>query len=251
MKPNELVDHGEHEQEWGGYFVIKGNEKLVRMLLMTRRNYPIAIKRSGWKQRGALFSDAGISIRCVKEDQTATTNVLHFVTDGSAKLMFSYHRVLYYTPLCLILKCLCNYSDQYIYQKLIQGYEDDMYYTDCIRNMLRAVHIENLHTTEECRAYLGKMFRVKFYECPEWNTDIEIANFILNKCILIHLDSNEDKFNMLVFMTQKLFTFSQEKCKLEGADAVMMQELLLGGHLYLQLVKEKLSSWLVGLKLTF
>lgn len=72
MTPKHLVEHGEHEQEWGGYFVIKGHEKLVRMLLMTRRNYPIAIKRSGWKQRGSLFSDYGISIRCVKNDQTAT-----------------------------------------------------------------------------------------------------------------------------------------------------------------------------------
>lgn len=74
MSPKQLVEHGEHEQEWGGYFVIKGHEKLVRMLLMTRRNYPIAIKRSGWKQRGALFSEYGISIRCVKNDQTATVS---------------------------------------------------------------------------------------------------------------------------------------------------------------------------------
>lgn len=97
--------------------------------------------------------------------------------------------------------------------------------------MLRALHIENLHTTNECKAYLGRMFRVKFHECPEWATDIEVTDFILKKCILIHLDNNEDKFNMLVFMTQKLFVFAQGKCKVEGADTVMMQELLLGKHL--------------------
>lgn len=66
------MKHGEHEQEWGGYFVVSGLEKLIRMLLMTRRNYPIAIKRSGWKARGSLFSDVGISIRCVMQDETAT-----------------------------------------------------------------------------------------------------------------------------------------------------------------------------------
>lgn len=72
MSPKELVDHGEHEQEWGGYFVIKGHERLIRMLLMTRRNYPVAIKRSGWKARGDLFSEFGILMRCVAEDQTTT-----------------------------------------------------------------------------------------------------------------------------------------------------------------------------------
>lgn len=72
MSPKKLVAHGEHEDEWGGYFVVKGHERLCRMLLMTRRNYPVAIKRSSWKARGTLFSDVGILIRSVKYDQTAT-----------------------------------------------------------------------------------------------------------------------------------------------------------------------------------
>ncbi|CAG9773900.1 unnamed protein product [Ceutorhynchus assimilis] len=250
LSPKKLVDYGEHEQESGGYFVVSGLEKLVRMLLMTRRNYPITIKRSGWKMRGSLFSDVGVSIRCVTDDQTATTNVLHFVTDGSAKFMFSYQKMLYYAPLCLLLKCLCDYSDQYIYQKLIEGCEDDLYYIDCCQNMLRSIHLENLHTHNDCKSYLGKMFRVKLYECPEWYSDTEIADFILKKCILIHLKTNQDKFNLLMFMTKKLFSFAQDKCKIEGADAVMMQEVLQGGHLYLQIVKEKLQNWLNGLRLS-
>ncbi|RZC39794.1 DNA-directed RNA polymerase I subunit RPA2, partial [Asbolus verrucosus] len=248
MSPKELVKHGDHEQEWGGYFIIKGHERLVRMLLMTRRNYPIAIRRSGWKMRGSLFSDCGITMRCVRQDQTVTTNVLHFVTDGTAKLMFSYKKTLYYAPLVLILKCLCDHSDQFIYQNLIQGYQHDSYYVDCVQNMLRSLHIEGLHTHKECKDYLGKMFRVKFYECPEWYSNTEVAEFILKKCILIHLEKPEDKVNMLAFMAQKLFVFVQDKCKAEGADAVMMQELLLGGHLYLQIIKEKLQSWLFGLR---
>jgi hypothetical protein len=54
-------------------------------------------------------------------------NVLHFVKDGSAKLMFSYKRNLYYTPIMLILKCLVDVSDEYIVHQFMTGYEDDTY----------------------------------------------------------------------------------------------------------------------------
>ena len=33
----------------------------------------------------------------------------------------------------------------------------------------------------------------------------------------------------------------QDRCVVEGVDSVMMHEIVLGGHLYLQLLKEKLE----------
>lgn len=114
--------------------------------------------------------------------------------------------------------------------------------------MLRLIHEENLHTHDDCKKYLGNMFRVKFYELPETKTDEEVTDFILKNCLLIHLEKPEDKFNMLIFMTQKLFVFAKDGCKVEGADSVMMQELLLGGHLYLQILKERMQTWLYSMK---
>jgi len=75
-----------------------------------------------------------------------------------------------------------------------------------------------------------------------------IITFYYRNCVAIHLDEPIDKFHLLVFMTKKLFALAHNKCAIEGADTVMMQECLLGGHLYLQVLKEKLCSWLVGLK---
>lgn len=49
-------------------------------------------------------------------------------------------------------------------------------------------------------------------------------------------------------MTKKLYTLADNKCAVEGVDAVMMQECLLGGHLYLQVLKEKLYGYLIGLR---
>lgn len=51
-------------------------------------------------------------------------------------------------------------------------------------------------------------------------------------------------------MSKKLFTLANNKCALEGTDGVMMQECLLGGYMYLQVLKEKLYAWLAGLKIS-
>lgn len=67
--------------------------------------------------------------------------------------------------------------------------------------------------------------------------------------ILIHLDRQIDKYNLLVFMTKKLFQVVQGRNKSESADSVMMQELLLGGHLYQKIFKEYLENWMTNLKL--
>lgn len=69
-------------------------------------------------------------------------------------------------------------------------------------------------------------------------------------CVAIHLDDPADKFHLLAFMTKKLFALANSKCAVEGTDGVMMQECLLGGHLYLQVIKEKLISWLTSLKIS-
>ncbi|KAJ8668817.1 hypothetical protein QAD02_000076 [Eretmocerus hayati] len=248
LSPAELIKLKEHEQEWGGYFIVKGHERLIRMLLMTRRNYPIAIKRGGWKQRGDQFSDLGIILRSVRDDNTAMTNTLHYVTDGSAKLMFTHKKVLYYVPLILMLKCLMNVSDKYIYNALTAGCDNDLYYQNCVLNMMRAVHEKDLHSHEQCKSYIGKMFRIKLYELPPNSTDIEVCDFIIKNCVAIHLDDPSDKFHLLCFMTKKLFALADNQCAVEGADAVMMQECLLGGHLYLQVIKEKLYVWLMVLR---
>lgn len=75
LSPEELIAKGEHSEEWGGYFILKGHERIIRMLLMTRRNFPFLVRRNGWKQRGEQFSDLGVMIRCVSQDQTVTVSI--------------------------------------------------------------------------------------------------------------------------------------------------------------------------------
>lgn len=74
LSPKELVDKGEHESEWGGYFVVKGHEKLIRLLMLTRGNYPLFIIRPSWEARGKQFSDKGVLVRCVGKDRSQTVS---------------------------------------------------------------------------------------------------------------------------------------------------------------------------------
>ena len=48
---------------------------------------------------------------------------------------------------------------------------------------------------------------------------------------------------------RELFQVVQGRNKSESADSVMMQELLLGGHLYQKIFKEYLENWMYNLKL--
>ncbi|ESP01572.1 hypothetical protein LOTGIDRAFT_200268, partial [Lottia gigantea] len=90
LPPKELVKHGEEMEEMGGYFIVNGKEKVVRMLIMQRRNYPLCLKRNGWKSRGAFYTEYGIQLRSVRNDQTGSTCILHYLSNGTAMLEFGH-----------------------------------------------------------------------------------------------------------------------------------------------------------------
>ena len=85
----------------------------------------------------------------------------------------------------------------------------------------------------------------------------------LRELVLVHLDRNVDKFNLLMyvplitpfysrgtpntnysvcvcvlrFMARKLYAFAGGECMGESPDSPMHQEILLGGHFYLMVLK--------------
>merc|ERR550519_1852183 len=249
LSPKELVKKGEHEQEFGGYFICGGHERLLRMLQTTRRNYPVAMKRGSWKNRGKNFSDLGVLLECGKRDLTTTKNVLHFVTTGSAKFMFALNKELFFVPVVMILKCFKDVPDSFIYRRLMAGVGDDPYYKGNIVNMLRELQDEGIYNQEQAQKYIGRSFRPKVsFLVPAWYTDEEVCTWLLKNCVAIHLDDDNAKFDIICVMIKKLFALVQDKCVVEGVDSLMMHEIVLGGHLYLQLLKEKLDDFLTILK---
>lgn len=40
-----------------------------RLLMCNRRNFPVALTRESWRRRDTGFTDKGVMIRCVQDDQ--------------------------------------------------------------------------------------------------------------------------------------------------------------------------------------
>nr|XP_033792439.1 DNA-directed RNA polymerase I subunit RPA2 [Geotrypetes seraphini] len=248
LPPKALIEHHEEAEEMGGYFIINGIEKVIRMLIMPRRNFPIAMVRPKWKNRGPGYTQYGISMRCVRDEHTAVNMNLHYLENGTVMVNFIYHKELFFLPLGFALKSLVGFSDYQIFKELIKGREDHSFYKNCISQILRMVSEEGCSTQKQVLKYLGQRFRVKL-NLPDWYSEEQAAEFLLAHCLCIHLKSNMEKFYLLCLMTRKLFAFAKEECIEENPDSLMNHEVLTPGQLYLMFLKERMEAWLLSVKI--
>lgn len=195
--PKQLIEHHEESEEMGGYFIVNGIEKLVRLLIVPRRNHVTAIIRNSFQNRGHSYSQYGCAIRCARPDQTTQTNTVHYLNDGNAMLRFSWRKQEYMVPVVLFLKALVDTSDKEIFDALCQGDYKNTFLTDRIELLLRSFKIYSLYTRDACLSYLGEKFRI-IMGLDDDLTDKQVGEAVLDKIILVHLNNNRDKFNLLM-----------------------------------------------------
>ena len=58
LPAEKLVAHGEEGREVGGYFIINGNERIIRLLVQQRRHYIMGMIRGAYARRGPAFTGA-------------------------------------------------------------------------------------------------------------------------------------------------------------------------------------------------
>lgn len=248
LGPQALVNVSEEAEELGGYFIVNGNEKLLRLLILPRRNMVTALIRSSFMKRGALYTSYGTSIRCVSSDQTSQTIALLYQSDGNVMVKFSYRKNEYLVPFVLIAKALINTNDREIFNSIVQADSDDVFLNGRAEILLREFKTFAIFTQEQCRSYLGSKFQVVL-DMPPHCSEIDAGTALLRRIIFIHLNSDADKFNLLIFMIRKLYALVSGKCAADNADSPMNHEILLPGHLYLGLLKDKIDSYLGAIKL--
>ena len=197
MSSSELVRHHEEPEEFGGYFIVNGNERLIRYLILPRRNHVISLLRPSFSNRGSSYTQYAVQIRCVRPDQTSVTNTLHYLSNGSAMLRFTWRKQEYVIPIMLVLKALINASYKEIFEGIMMQDYHNTFLSDRVELLLRSFKRYTMHTGEQCLEYLGDKFRVVLNLPEDWSNAAQGA-WLIRKMILVHLESPRDKFRMLL-----------------------------------------------------
>ncbi|KAK2964272.1 putative DNA-directed RNA polymerase I subunit RPA2 [Blattamonas nauphoetae] len=245
----QLVLRGEEETEAGGYFVINGLEKLIRLVIAYRKNYPMAVVRGAYSKRGTRYTNFGIQMRCVRDDQSARTVILHYLNDGTSMFSFNIRRQQFFVSVGFLMKALVDVSDKQIHDDVLVGEEENTFFVSCVEQILLQSHSFGCFTRASVLAYIGQRFRTAC-RWPPWYTDQQCGEDLLKEFILVHLNTNKEKYQMLVLMLRKLLYLASGRLNREMEDSPEYHEVLLPGHLILNIVKEQMTLWLAQFRKT-
>ncbi|CAL9133487.1 unnamed protein product [Musa textilis] len=251
--PQKLVAHKEEATEMGGYFICNGLERLARLLIIQKQNYPMSMVRKSFRNRGPGYSDKAVVMRCVREDQSSVTLKLYYLENGSARLGFWIRGREFLLPVGIVLKALIDTNDHEIFVSLTCCYNDryqrekgavaTQLIGERAQIILDEVRDLSLWTRSQCLKHIGEYFRPAM-DGFETESHTTVAEAVLRDYIFVHLSSNHDKFNLLIFLLQKLYALVDQTAAPDNPDALQNQEILLPGHLITIYLKEKLQDWL-------
>eukprot|EP00056_Hartaetosiga_gracilis_P011625 m.177015 g.177015 ORF g.177015 m.177015 type:complete len:1133 (-) comp13541_c0_seq10:42-3440(-) len=248
LTPRQLIDRHEEAQEMGGYFIVNGNEKILRMLLMTRRNHPICTIRPTYTNRGPGYTAYGVQMRCVRPDQTSHRLVLHYKSDGRCVLGFSHKKRQYLVPAIYLLRAFGGRSDSDIFNAIVQADTSNSFLVEKVKTLIRE-GTKGRYTQEQCMKFLGSKFKV-LLELHHTTSDMEAAHVLFKRCIFVHIpaDNMEAKYDILIAMIRRLYALVAGECRADNSDSQMNQELLLPGQIYGALLKEQMQEYLLSIK---
>lgn len=245
----QLVQAKEEPHESGGYYIVNGTEKVARMVISQRRNAPFNITRKSFaRQEG--FTDKGCLVKCVRADETIHLNQLHYAKDGTLHLSCGQPRKFF--PLAVVLKALKDTSDREIYTRIIDGSTKTV---DRERLELTLIEARNLRikTRTDALRLIGQQFQT-YYTAP-YKTDLEVGQEFLDEYVLPFVTPDSDsgdtctsKFDLLVFMAQKLLKFVNGEVREDDLDSIANHEVLTPGIVFANIVGKAVDSALIGIE---
>eukprot|EP00359_Climacostomum_virens_P003308 CAMPEP_0204902980 /NCGR_PEP_ID=MMETSP1397-20131031/3987_1 /ASSEMBLY_ACC=CAM_ASM_000891 /TAXON_ID=49980 /ORGANISM="Climacostomum Climacostomum virens, Strain Stock W-24" /LENGTH=1076 /DNA_ID=CAMNT_0052071557 /DNA_START=38 /DNA_END=3268 /DNA_ORIENTATION=+ len=241
MTSAEQIKAGEDIHEPGGYFIVNGIERLIRLLIVNKRNYPIALNRPAFCNRGTLFTPLAVQVRCVRDDLFTQTVTVHYLSDGSASVRFLMRRTEFLIPAIILLKCLKPFTDYELYSRLVKGNFEDRNISNRVEVLIRDARRFSIHSQDQALAFVGSKFRGTL-NIPAYLTDKQAGEQLIKEHLFVQVDDFTEKFFFLVFLIDKLYALAAGEVAPENLDALCCQDLLLPGQLYLNLIKERIED---------
>ncbi|CAN8074280.1 unnamed protein product [Agarophyton chilense] len=266
----ELRELGEEEYEAGGFFIVNGAEKVLRLVVVPRSNHPVSVSRDANESRGAMFTKLSISLRSMRRDLTTFTLHAHLFRSGAVRVRITIDRNEYFIPAGVLLRAFLpsETTDRDIYEFIVGG---DLKNTALCNAAIaiikelseRSVLFRKKETEpwlspfvsrNAATAYLGRSFRAIIGHDDEDTSNYEAGVALLRKYIFVHLSvgphesPNESfdrsKADLLVHLIRKLTGTATGNIEIDNQDAPSHQSVMTPGQLYLGLLKEKLEGML-------
>ena len=138
-------------------------------------------------------------------------------------------------------------TDKYIYTSIIDGLHTSNFLTDRVELLLVEGHRTGLHTRDAILRHFGKSFRV-LLRPPTEMSDEDVGKLLLDEHMFVHCyhasnfhANNIAKFHSLIHMIRKTYALAEGRIKGDNPDSLNNQEILLPGHLFLMILKEKVT----------
>ena len=107
----------------------------------------------------------------------------------------------------LILKALTGSSDKEVFEGIMMQDYENTFLTDRVELLLRSYKMYNLYTGDQCLEYLGDKFRVVLGLPEDWNNKA-VGLWLIQKLVLVHIDSAREKFKLLLYVRSFASTLS-------------------------------------------
>jgi DNA-directed RNA polymerase I subunit RPA2 len=242
LSPTQLVAVKEEPHEAGGYFIAKGSEKVCRLLIANIKNYPLCIERQNWAKRFTQCTEKGAMIRSVREDGTFETNVVHYCKDGTTSMSFGSLEVLNLSTI-LVLKALKHTTDRDLFLRILEP-RDIRTRINVDRVLTMLSHLRTLYPEKHTREHFLEIISHSQRRTADHNvlTSAKIGQAVIDRDLLVHLGTNNDaKFDLIIFMIQKVLRFVDGKINADDPDVFGLQECQTPGQTYLTVLKHGIN----------
>lgn len=216
----------------GGYFIINGQEKVIRFLVSTKRHVPLLIHRPSLTSKHRSFTARAVQFRSVRNER-AYNFFFHLCKDKNVMVRMIVKRKEYTVPAIKLLKALKNVTDDEIISDLGTAGRFLIHsYNPSTSKTSEEIKIE-LQNQKEAMEYLNTLFSSLSIE--------SIDNYIFP-----HLESLQQKYDCMILCIRTLLYSDQ----IDDIDTTANQEISSVRQVLSVLLYDKLTEALNVVKRT-